>query len=107
MKPTTIEAVNNILAIAWDDGHESYFDFEALRRACPCAACKGETNVLAKSAPLPRNDTPDSFEMTGWQYVGGYAIQPYWKDGHASGIYSFQYLRELCPCGACSARKPA
>jgi len=94
VKPKTIEVVNNILAIAWDDGHESYFDFETLRRACPCALCKGETNVMVEYKPKPPNLTPASFELRGWQYVGGYAIQPQWADGHASGIYSFQYLRE-------------
>jgi DUF971 family protein len=95
MKPKNVEIVNNILAIAWDDGHESYFDFETLRRACPCAACKGETNVMVEYKPKPHSYTPASFELRGWQYVGGYAIQPHWGDGHASGIYSFQYLREL------------
>ena len=105
MKPKHIEVVNSILAIAWDDGHESYFDFETLRGACPCAVCKGEANVLSHAAPVPQKFTPDSFEMRSWQYVGGYAIQPQWKDGHASGIYSFQYLRELCNCDACTAKK--
>ena len=51
MKPKNIEIVNNILAIAWDDGRENYIDLEKLRRACPCAMCKGETNVLSH-APL-------------------------------------------------------
>ena len=95
MKPKTIEVVNNILAIVWDDGHESYFDAEPLRRACPCAMCKGETNVMVKYKPRRQEYTPASFELRGWQYVGGYAIQPQWGDGHASGIFSFQYLREL------------
>ena len=95
MRPKNVEVINSILAVAWDDGHESYYDFEVLRRACPCAACKGETNVLSHAAPLARNFTPASFELRGWQYVGGYAIQPQWADGHASGIYSFQYLRGL------------
>ena len=95
MKPKTIEVVNNILAIAWDDGYESYIDFEMLRRACPCAACKGEANVLVEYKPAPQNYTPASFQLTGWQYVGGYAIQPHWADGHASGLYSFKYLRSL------------
>jgi len=27
--------------------------------------------------------------------VGGYAIQPVWADGHATGIYSFDYLRRI------------
>jgi DUF971 family protein len=95
--PKTIEVVNDILAIAWDDGHESYFEFEALRRACPCALCKGETNVMVEYKPPPQKLTPASFQLRGWQYVGGYAIQPQWADGHASGIYSFQYLRSLEP----------
>jgi DUF971 family protein len=48
MKAKTIQIVNDILAIVWEDGHESYFDFETLRRACPCAMCKGEANVMVE-----------------------------------------------------------
>jgi DUF971 family protein len=95
MKPKTVEVVNNILAVAWDDGHESYFELETLRRACPCAMCKGEVNVMVEYKPRPQILTPSSFELRSWQYVGGYAIQPQWADGHASGIFSFQYLRQL------------
>lgn len=95
MKPTNIQAVNQTLAIAWDDGRETYVEFEALRRACPCAVCKGEANVLVAARPMPQNYTPASFELRGWQFIGGYAIQPTWADGHASGIYSFDYLRQF------------
>jgi DUF971 family protein len=95
MKPTNIQSVNNILAIAWDDGHESFFEMEKLRRACPCAGCKGETNVMVEYKPKPAQYTPASFELRSWQFVGGYGLQPQWADGHATGIYSFQYLLEL------------
>ena len=95
MKPTNVETINNTLAIVWDDGQESYVDFEKLRRACPCALCKGEANVMVEARPAPQNFTPASFEMRHWEYVGGYAIQPHWADGHASGIYSYTYLRQL------------
>lgn len=95
MKPTKIEIINNILAVAWDDGQESYLELERLRRACPCAACKGEANVLSYAAPVPQQLTPASFQLRSWQYVGGYAIQPHWADGHASGLYPFAYLRSL------------
>ena len=105
MKPKNITVVNTILAIAWDDGHESYYDFEFLRRACPCALCNGETNVMVEYRPSPQQLTPASFELRAWQYVGGYAIQPQWGDGHASGIYSFQYRRDLCECHECAAKK--
>ena len=95
MKPKTIEAINTTLAIVWDDGHESYFEFELLRRHCPCAVCKGEATVMTEYKPAPQNYTPASFELKRWEYIGGYAIQPHWADGHASGIYSFTYLRTL------------
>jgi DUF971 family protein len=105
MTPKNIAIVNNVLAVAWDDGHESYYEFETLRRACPCALCQGETNVMTESKPLPQKLTPASFELRSWQFVGGYAIQPQWADGHASGIYSFQYLRDLCDCAECASRR--
>ncbi len=95
MRPKTIDVINNILAIAWEDGSETFLDAEPLRRACPCAACKGETNILAHAAPRPQNYTAASFELVSCEYVGGYALQPHWADGHASGIYSFGMLHEL------------
>ncbi len=44
--------------------------------------------------------TDQSFELRGWNLIGGYAIQPSWGDGHTSGIYSFQYLRRIDPARA-------
>ena len=41
------------------------------------------------------NYTENSFELSGFNLVGGYALQPRWADGHGSGIYSFTYLRRL------------
>jgi DUF971 family protein len=105
MKPRNVTVVNDILAIAWEDGHESYYDLDLLRRACPCAVCKGEASVLVESRPPPPKLTPASFRLRGWQFVGGYAIQPHWADSHASGIYSFQYLRDLCNCEQCAAAR--
>ena len=89
------DELQHALIIEWADGTVHRIPFTALRRACPCAMCKGETNVMVEYKPPPQSLTPSSFELRGWQYVGGYAIQPQWGDGHASGIYSFQYLREL------------
>ncbi len=105
MKPKRVEIVNDVLAIAWEDAHESYFTLEALRRACPCAVCKGEANVMVEFKPAPKQYSPQSFQLLGWQYVGGYALQPHWADGHASGIYSFDYLRQLCDCEQCQGQR--
>ncbi len=39
--------------------------------------------------------SPQAFQLRRIANVGGYAIQPIWGDGHASGIYSFNYLRKV------------
>lgn len=93
--PTTIQQIGDELAIAWNDGSESYLRLEALRRACPCAGCGGEPDVLGHVVRPEVKYTPASFELRGWQIVGGYAVQPSWADGHATGLYSFPYLQRL------------
>jgi DUF971 family protein len=40
------------------------------------------------------------------ELVGRYALQVFWNDGHSSGIYAFDHLRDLCPCAECAARHP-
>src|SRR5581483_10954532 len=95
LAPVNIQVIGNELAISWKDGAESFFALESLRRACPCAACGGEPDVLGKVVRPNVTYTPSSFELTRFNIVGGYAVQPHWGDGHDSGIYSYQYLRRL------------
>ena len=95
LKPVNIQKIGNELAIAWNDGTESYFELEILRRACPCAACGGEPDVLGNVLRPQVSYIDRSFQLTGFDLVGGYALQPRWADGHSSGIYSFTYLRRL------------
>jgi len=95
MTPKNIQVIQRTFAIVWNDSREDYFDLEKLRRACPCATCQGEGNVLISARPTPQNYLPASFELRGWQYIGGYGVQLQWADGHATGIYSFDYLRQL------------
>jgi DUF971 family protein len=97
LEPTNIQQIGSELAIAWNDGTESYFNLELLRRACPCAACGGEPDVLGNvSSRLGgMSYTENSFQLSGLDLVGGYALQPRWADGHSTGIYSFTYLRRL------------
>jgi DUF971 family protein len=45
------------------------------------------------------NYTENSFQLIGFDFVGGYALQPRWADGHSSGIYSFTFLRRLEEAG--------
>jgi DUF971 family protein len=97
LEPVNIQQIGDELAIAWNDGTESFLRLETLRRACPCAACGGEPDVLGNVSSRQRgiNYTDKSFQLVGFDLVGGYALQPRWADGHSSGIYSFTYLRRL------------
>lgn len=95
LEPVNIQQIGDELAIAWNDGVESFLKLELLRRACPCAACGGEPDVLGTIQRPHVRYTHESFELIGFDLVGGYALQPRWADGHSTGIYSFTYLRRL------------
>jgi DUF971 family protein len=84
------------LNIKWDDDTESKIDIKYLRDECPCASCKGETVLLKTYRPAkPTANSPDSYKIKDIQPVGKYAIQITWKDGHDSGLYTWDYLKEL------------
>lgn len=96
MRATDIQPIGQELAIRWEDGSESYIPLEKLRRCCPCASCSGEVDILGNLYKGPDKPLPvGAFELVRFSPVGGYAIQPTWKDGHNSGIYSFEYLRRV------------
>ena len=94
LEPANVQQIGNELAIQWNDGTESYFGLEYLRRACPCAGCGGEPDVLGNVYRPNVTYTEHSFQLRGVSLLG-YALQPQWADGHNTGIYSFQYLRRL------------
>lgn len=90
----------------WDDRHESLFTLQELRDQCPCAGCKGETVLFHEYKPVKIPViTPGKYELKNIQPVGNYAIQITWGDGHNTGIYTWEYLRDLCPCEACRKEK--
>jgi DUF971 family protein len=95
LAPSNIQQIGRELAIQWNDGLETYCDLEFLRRACPCAACGGEPDVMGNLSRPEVSYTTESFELEAFHLVGGYAVQPRWRDGHETGLYSFQYLRRL------------
>jgi DUF971 family protein len=96
MRPRDLQVIGTELAIKWDDGSESFIPLEVLRRSCPCAGCQGEADLLGNVYQHPDQPlTPPAFQWIRFVAVGGYAIQPVWGDGHATGIYSFDYLKRV------------
>ena len=96
MRPDDIQQIGNELAVKWPGGGESFIALERLRRHCPCASCQGETDIMGNLYKGPEQKlTPAAFQLVRMIGVGGYAIQPVWADGHATGIYSFDYLKRI------------
>src|SRR5690349_8925501 len=95
------------LVVQWKDGHRSVYTWKHLRENCPCAGCREERlqppdpfrilkpNELVPLAPVAM--TP----------IGHYAYKITWSDGHDTGIYTFETLRELCQCPECSRKQTA
>lgn len=89
------------LRIEWDDGHISRYTLSWLRKNCPCASCKTETFVGGGALTLPVLK-PGQYELRAISPVGSYALQISWGDGHQTGIYTYEYLRQLCECDICT-----
>lgn len=91
---------NGEIGIVWRDGHESYYPGHALRCACSCASCVDERTgrKVLDDDRIPRDVAPVEIHP-----VGNYAISVRWSDGHDTGIYPWDRLRRLCPCGSCGS----
>ena len=103
MKPNSIKAnrEKKELVIQWDDGNTCKVTFSLLRAGCPCAECRGGHDKMGDT-PDPsvfKKVFPDSpaTQLVNIAPVGSYGITPVWGDGHAAGIYRWDYLRLLCP----------
>ncbi len=84
----------NLLEIDWDDGVTSRYDGAFLRFVCPCAGCRGHG---PGQVPPPTWQQVEGVRLTGAEGVGAYALRLGLSDGHATGIYSFDFLRAHDP----------
>jgi len=92
------------LRITWSDGAIHEINSEVLRKGCPCAGCREARGDDSHAKPLTgkkrslsivQNTAEDELSLKEIWGVGQYAIGIKWGDGHDSGIYTFDYLREL------------
>jgi DUF971 family protein len=92
------------VAVHWSDGHSSLYAYAYLRKKCPCAQCREHPpQVISDDHPFHVVGR-DPIRPQGADPVGHYAIQFHWNDGHSSGIYTYEYLREICPCDGCGGQ---
>lgn len=86
------------LLIEWSDGRTQQYPLAELRDRCPCASCREQHKTAAsQDAPEPPAAPPDAapLRLVSMKPVGNYAYTLTFSDGHDTGIYTFEYLREL------------
>ncbi|HAV13225.1 MAG TPA: hypothetical protein DCX06_07025 [Opitutae bacterium] len=94
-KPSDIQLIGTELCIRWDDATESYFPAEFLRKHSPSAQNIGEKDILGNQYG---GDGPKEFAgvtIIGWDFQGNYAMRPSFSDGHNTGLFSWEFLKEL------------
>ena len=89
--PDVIE-LEAAVKVVWPDGFEGVLPNKELRAACPCAVCVDEYSGEELLDPA---SIPDDIRFSKINYLGNYAVSFEWSDGHTTGIYSWDYLRDL------------
>ncbi len=97
VKPLSLRREGDGLRIEWADGLRTFVTWRELRSKCPCATC---LDSRAKPADPFRVLKPSELavgapEPTAMNACGSYAYKITWNDGHDTGIYTLEYLREL------------
>jgi DUF971 family protein len=98
-RPTKLELRGaDRLLIGWSDGQRREVTVGQLRSACPCATCREKR----AAPPPPTNALPvlsmaeaRPLTIVGMKPVGNYAYGISFSDGHDTGIYTIEFLREL------------
>jgi len=85
-----------MLKITWNDGKVQEIPLTKLRDECPCVNCKGESVIFESYIPIKTPFKAAGFyEIDKIEAIGNYAVSIKWKDGHDTGIYSWEILRKL------------
>jgi DUF971 family protein len=103
--PTALKIIDGrYLRIGWSDGQILQTSIGALRKACPCATCKEkhkppvDSGIEKKTAKiaLPTLTAAETKPLTisHMRPVGNYAYKIDFSDGHSSGLFTMELLRE-------------
>ena len=86
----TVHQQSRVLEIAFDDGARFRIPFELMRVYSPSAEVMGHGPGQETLQTGKRNVV-----ITGLEPVGHYAVRPEFSDGHASGLFTWDYLYKL------------
>jgi DUF971 family protein len=95
--PVSLRREGDGLRIEWNDGVITFVRWQTLREHCPCAACQEQRQRPPNPLRVlsPQEVTTGPLQPRAMTPVGRYAYQIVWNDGHATGIYTLERLRQL------------
>jgi DUF971 family protein len=98
-QPTALKLTDdNRLHITWSDNVTKTYRVRELRDACPCATCREKRTAPPAdpfALPLLSKVDLEPLRINGMKPVGNYAYTISFSDGHDTGIFTFELLREL------------
>jgi DUF971 family protein len=94
--PVALRRDGDHLVIEWSDGLTGRITWKALRDACPCAGCREERQKPPDPFRLLKPEELVPLAPVSMPRVGRYAYKIVWSDGHDTGIYTLENLRQLC-----------
>jgi DUF971 family protein len=89
-----IDRESRTLSLSWTGLPDTVVDWTTLRLACPCAQCQGEFRSQGLDVVAIRGNAAE-LDLVDVVIIGRYALQPEWRSGHGTGIYTWEYLREI------------
>ncbi len=99
LSPTNLELTpSHRLRIAWSDAQVREYSFRELRDSCPCATCREKRKAPPASPlqlPIISSAEAQPLKITAMKPVGNYAYSIEFSDGHNTGIYTLETLRQL------------
>lgn len=97
--PTELKLVeDSALLIEWNDGQRRRYPFSYMRNHCPCATCRHENSEEATDPmqlPVLSPVELEPIKIEKMSLAGNYAYRITFSDGHNTGLYTFELLREL------------
>lgn len=83
------------LVIDWSDGQHTTYTWRQLRDACPCASCREERDKPPDPFRILKANELQPLAPVAVTPVGRYAYKITWNDGHDTGIFTLEHLRQL------------
>ena len=93
--PQKIEIVGDFLAMNWGGSEEIVLDSSTLRKNSPSAEQAGERDIFGRLYGGSKKNDFSEVKLKSYEKVGNYALRLIFSDGHSSGLYSWEYFKNL------------